>query len=116
MKKVLALVLALTMLVTLGGISIFADGDTSVGTSTEETLLAFPGAEGGGKYTKGARAALDEGGTVEVYHVTTLDSTGEGSFYNAVLADEAADNGESAPVGRIIVFDVGGVINFPTGQ
>ncbi len=85
-------------------------------------LLAFPGAEGGGKYTKGARGALDAGGTVEVYHVTNLNSDGPGSFTEAISADpvdpDAAEgtSEEKPPVGRIIVFDVGGVIDFPNGQ
>ena len=35
-----------------------------------EKVLAFPGAEGGGKYAMGARASENP----EVYHVTTLES------------------------------------------
>lgn len=56
---------------------------------------AFPGAEGGGKYTKGARGSS----TRSVYHVTNLNAGGSGSFADAVSKG-----------GRIIVFDVGGTI------
>ncbi len=75
-------------------------------------LVAFPGAEGGGKYTKGARGALDsEGGRVEVYHVTNLNPSGEGSFSDAV--GNGVTDDDSAAVGRIVVFDVGGIIDVP---
>lgn len=53
---------------------------------------AFPGAEGFGKWASGGR-----GGSV--YHVTTRNDSGTGSFRDAVSATN-----------RTVVFDVGGVI------
>lgn len=59
-------------------------------------LLAFPEAEGFGRYTLGARAAS----APTIYHVTNLNDSGAGSLRDAV----------SQP-NRIVVFDVGGIIN-----
>ena len=61
-----------------------------------EKLPAFPGAEGGGMYASGARAAKN----IEVYHVTTLeDSSKKGTLRDAVSGSN-----------RIVVFDVAGNI------
>ncbi|MBQ6553925.1 MAG: pectate lyase, partial [Firmicutes bacterium] len=66
-----------------------------INAETAETK-AFPGAEGGGMYSLGARGAEN----IEVYHVTNLNDSGKGSFRDAVSKG-----------GRIIVFDVAGNIN-----
>ncbi len=124
MKRVLSLLLTFCLLSTCFGFSAaFAVEDAGQTENGEAlgALLAFPGAEGGGRYTKGARGALDVGGSIEVYHVTNLNSDGPGSFTEAVKADVQEVDGEGnviekPPVGRIVVFDVGGIINYPTGQ
>jgi hypothetical protein len=46
----------------------------------ESPLLAFPGAEGFGRFAKGARAAT----TPSIYFVTNLNDSGQGSFRDAV--------------------------------
>lgn len=64
---------------------------------TRAEIPAFPGAEGGGAYTKGGR-----GGKVIV--VTSLEDRGPGTFR------EACETGGA----RIIVFNVAGVIHLKT--
>ncbi|MBQ7265242.1 MAG: hypothetical protein IJS61_04000 [Firmicutes bacterium] len=64
-------------------------------TCAESKLIAFPGAEGGGMYTTGARGAE----SIEIYHVTNLNDSGQGSFREALSGSN-----------RMIVFDVAGNI------
>ncbi|MCR5415008.1 MAG: hypothetical protein K6F50_09835, partial [Kiritimatiellae bacterium] len=61
----------------------------------DEDGVAFPGAQGWGRFAKGARASSSP----TVYHVTNLNDSGAGSLRDAV----------SRP-NRIVVFDVGGLI------
>jgi pectate lyase len=62
------------------------------------SLPAFPGAEGWGAETRGGRGG-------KVYIVTNTNTTGPGSFHEALWAKEP----------RIIVFAVSGRINIQTG-
>jgi len=94
MKKIISAILAFSTM--LSGVSVFASDTDTVEFKTK----AFPTAEGGGMYTSGARRALDNDKNIEVYHVTNLNDSGEGSFRDAVSKDN-----------RIIVFDVSGMID-----
>lgn len=67
--------------------------------SLQAQTLAFPGAEGFGAYATGGRESRT------VVHVTNLNADGPGSLAEAL-------NGSN----RIVVFDVGGIINLSPQQ
>lgn len=66
-------------------------------TTSSNTAIAFPGAEGYGKYTTGGRGG-------KIYIVTNLNDDGPGSFRKAVEAKEK----------RMVVFAVSGTIHLQT--
>lgn len=66
-------------------------------TAQTEKMIAFPGAEGFGRYTTGGRGG-------KVYHVTTLEDDGKTSTKGTLRWA----NAQSGP--RTIVFDVSGTI------
>jgi autotransporter-associated beta strand protein len=59
--------------------------------------LAFPEAEGFGRFATGARTTL---ASANIYHVTNLNDSGAGSLRDALSTSN-----------RFVVFDIGGIIN-----
>ena len=70
---------------------------TAMQQTGDERPLAFPGAEGFGKYTTGGRGG-------KVFIVSNLNDKGPGSFREAATAKEK----------RIIIFTVSGPIHLET--
>ena len=93
MKKILLIINGLCILSTFS----CAQQIKTTSTITTEKPLAFPGAEGFGKYTTGGRGG-------KVFIVSNLNDNGAGSFR------EAAE----AKIPRVIVFSVSGTIHLET--
>jgi pectinesterase len=68
------------------------------GSPADEKQLAFPGAEGFGRFTRGGRSG-------DVFHVTNLNDDGAGSLRHGIVTA----NGP-----RTIVFDLSGTIELKT--
>lgn len=89
-KKAMALIVAAALMTAA-----VPGGTFSASASEDGQLLAFSDAEGGGRYSKGARGS----DSPEVYHVTNLNDSGEGSLRDALSQS-----------GRYVVFDIDGTI------
>lgn len=80
-------------------VAVAASMGASLGAAREASgqVLAFPEAEGFGRFATGARTSL---ASATLYRVTNLNDSGPGSFRDAVSQSN-----------RFIVFEVGGIVN-----
>ena len=74
-----------------------------IGDDTSADVLAFPGAEGGGRFTTGGRGGI-------ICRVTSLEDNASGSAPRGTLRWAVERTGK-----RIIVFDVSGTIELKRG-
>src|SRR5688572_27662452 len=83
-----------------GSLSVAAESPSKAAQqASQRNALAFPGAQGWAAHTPGGRGG-------KILRVTTLGSSGPGSFLEAL----------NTPGPRIIVFEVGGVIDLERKQ
>lgn len=75
-----------------------------IGDDTNGAVLAFPGAEGGGRFTTGGRGG-------EIYRVTNLEDYAAGTPIQGSLRYGI----EKSSQPRIIIFDVSGIIRLKKG-
>lgn len=74
--------------------------DTSIGDDENASILAFPGAEGGGRFTTGGRGG-------EIYRVTTLEDY---NLNETPIPGSLRYGIEKSKQPRTIIFDVSGII------
>lgn len=74
--------------------------DTSIGDDENASILAFPGAEGGGRFTTGGRGG-------EIYRVTTLEDY---NLNETPILGSLRYGIEKSKQPRTIIFDVSGII------
>lgn len=92
MKRYLALMLCLVLALSIYPLQ------TPTARADNSLLPAFPGAEGFGYATTGGRGG-------EVYHVTSYELSGPGTFHDALMT--------AGDTPRTIVFDISGEITIP---